>query len=376
MSLFIGAASVSAAQWELHTVVSPNAGGINSAVADDWNKDDHMDVLTTYGRKVMLHLGPDWKGKQVYEFKPGESRNRPRAACIHSCLMDVDGDGDSDLVGSNNTVFWLECPKDPLKQDWIYHNVDDEILGTHCLITGDVNKDGTLDLIANSGRTKDATKFPNSITWLEIPKNPRKAKAWKRHVFSENDAPGGSHYMGFGDVNGDGMPDIACGAKGGDKFPGGQWFAWWEQPKDGSTPWKKHMLSDNEPGASNIIPADLNGDGNVDYFASRGHGNGVLWFEGPDFKKHEIDPTIDYPHSLDLKDIDGDGDIDAATCGKEADGVVAWYENDGKANFTKHVIAKNQGSYDLRLIDMDGDSDLDLLIAGHSSKNVVWIEQK
>ena len=62
------------------------------------------------------------------------------------------------------------------------------------------------------------------------------------------------------------------------------------------------------------------------------------------------------------------------TCGKEIDGVVKWYENDGTGNFTSHLIGKDQGSYDTRTIDMDKDGDLDVLIAGYGSKNVVWYE--
>ena len=69
-----------------------------------------------------------------------------------------------------------------------------------------------------------------------------------------------------------------------------------------------------------------------------------------------------------------DGHIDAVACGKEANGVVAYYENGGEGMFTKHVIGENQGSYDTRTIDMDSDGDLDILIAGHASKNIVWFE--
>jgi len=288
--------------------------------------------------------------------------------------MDVDGDGDQDFIGSNNTVFWLECPDNPLAGPWKYRIVDDEILGTHCLVTGDVNRDGKPDLIANSGRAAKQTSIPNSLTWLEVPKNPRTAKSWIRHVFAKGDAPGGSHYTGFGDVNGDGLPDISCAAKGGDRFPGGQWFAWWEQSKDGKLPWKKHLLADKQPGATNILPADLDGDKHIDYFATRGHGQGVLWFKGPDFKLIEIDPKILVPHSLDLADLDNDGDIDAVTCSKDTVDVAAWYENNGKGQFTKRIIGRKQGSYDTRAIDMDADGDLDVLIAGHTSNNVVWFE--
>ena len=371
--LFPLLSTLAQAEWKKH-VVTEAKGMINSAVAADWNADGKIDVIASLDGKVVLFTGPDWKAHTLHDFRPGLSRNKPRSACIHSCLMDVDGDGDQDFIGSNNTVFWLECPDNPLAGPWKYRTVDDEILGTHCLITGDVNRDGKPDLIANSGRAAKQTSIPNSLTWLEVPQNPRTAKSWIRHVFAKGDAPGGSHYTGFGDVNGDGLPDISCAAKGGDRFPGGQWFAWWEQSKDGKLPWKKHLLADKQPGATNILPADLDGDKHIDYFATRGHGQGVLWFKGPDFKLIEIDPKILVPHSLDLADLDNDGDIDAVTCSKDPVDVAAWYENNGKGQFTKRIIGRKQGSYDTRAIDMDDDGDLDVLIAGHTSNNVVWYE--
>lgn len=201
------------------------------------------------------------------------------------------------------------------------------------------------------------------------------AKRWERHVFAKGDAPGLSHYLGFGDVNGDKRPDIALAAKGGPQaIKGtGDWFAWWEAPKDPRKTWKKHLLSDKEPGATNIQQADVNGDGKMDFIATRGHGQGVIWFEAPTWKKHTIHATLKFPHCLQVVDMDGDGDIDAATCAY-GDKKAVWFENDGKGNFKTHVIAMDQAAYDIRAVDMDKDGDLDLLIAGQFSKNVVWLE--
>jgi hypothetical protein len=193
-------------------------------------------------------------------------------------------------------------------------------------------------------------------------------------VFADRDAPGGSHYTGIADVNGDGLPDICCAAKGGEGFDGGEWFAWWEQLPGGKEPWKKHLLANNEPGATNIQPVDIDRDGAIDLVATRGHGRGTLVFRGPDFRMSQIDPTIEGPHCLVTADLDEDGDIDFATCGKEVDGVAAWYANDGSGEFTRHTIGNHQGAYDIRAVDMDGDDDLDLLIAGHVSDNIVWYE--
>jgi hypothetical protein len=76
---------------------------------------------------------------------------------------------------------------------------------------------------------------------------------------------------------------------------------------------------------------------------------------------------------LQVADIDGDGDLDAVTCAR-LDKLAVWYENDGRGQFTAHVVGRDQAAYDIRVIDMDRDGDLDFLIAGQSSANVVWYE--
>jgi hypothetical protein len=213
---------------------------------------------------------------------------------------------------------------------------------------------------------------PNSLTWLKVPSEVHTAKKWPRFVFGSGDAPGGNHYFGVGDVNGDGRLDVAIGAKG-KPFSGGNWFAWWANQADPKRPWRKTLIADNQTGATNIVPADLNGDGRTDFFATRGHGSGVVWFEAPDWKQHEVDPSLSAPHCLQVVDMDGDGDVDAATCARLSK-LAVWYENDGRGSFTPRVVGTDQAAYDIRTVDMDGDEDLDLLIAGESSANVVWYE--
>ena len=151
----------------------------------------------------------------------------------------------------------------------------------------------------------------------------------------------------------------------------GNWFAWWEAPRDPTGVWTKHLISDSEPGATNIHPADVNGDGQTDFVASRGHGQGVVWFEAPHWKRHDIHATLRGPHCLVVCDLDGDGDPDAATCAKD-DRLAVWFENDGRGQFTTHVVGRDQAAYDIRAVDIDGDGDLDLLVAGQASQNVVW----
>ena len=359
-------ASANAAEtpWKKH-VVHQGAQSL-TAVAGDFTKDGRPDIIANSADKTRLFVGPDWK-EIVLDATRGHD-------FIHSESFDVDGDGDLDFIGARyqpGLIIWLEQPDHPLTDAWPLRIASKELNGIHGLLKGDVNRDGKMDLIANSAQPVD-TSYPESLAWLSIPKAPRTAKNWDVHVFADKDAPGLSHYLGFGDVNGDARPDAATGAKGSPS-PVGNYFAWWEAPTDPTNVWKKHLIAEKQIGATNIHPGDVNNDGKADFIASRGHGNGVIWFEAPSWKEHAIHATLKEPHSLIALDMDGDGDLDAATCAY-GDKQAWWFENDGKGKFTNHLVANDQEAYDIRAFDMDQDGDLDLVIAGRASNNVAWYE--
>ena len=354
----------SATGWRKHVVFEGEQ--VQTAVAADFTGDGRVDVISNSGGKTRLFVGPSWREVIIGE---GEEQR-----FIHAEVMDPDRDGDPDFVAarySPGLIVWFERPEKPLTDAWKMHVIDREVDGIHGLLRGDIDGDGKLDLLANSAQPKGP--FANSLVWLRVPNDPR--QPWTRYVAANGDAPGLSHYLGVGDVNGDGRTDLASAAKGGKSaVPGtGDWFAWWEAPADPTKVWKKRLISSEERGATNIHPADVNGDGRTDFIASRGHGRGVLWFEAPDWEPHDMHETLFNPHCLVVTDMDGDGDVDAATCAFE-ERLAVWFENDGKGEFTTHTVGKDQAAYDIRAVDMDSDGDFDLLIAGQRSENVVWYE--
>lgn len=358
--------------WRKHLITQQ--GDCYTVVALDANGDKALDVIASFKGRVSLFLAPDWCEIVVHRYLSKEGGEG--AAAIHSEVIDVDGDGDMDWAGtlSHAAPIWLENPgrQHLVNRVWTPRIIDPDIVGIHCITRADIDNDGRADLIINNFEPDKG--LSDSMAWFSIPKQPLTAQRWDRHIFADKDARGGSHYMGAGDIDGDGWKEIAVGAKGR-PFADGNWFAFWKNPgKDGvKGPWKKVMLAENQEAATNILPCDVNGDGKVDWLASRGHSKGLLWFENPGWKIHQIDTEIRQPHSLTVFDHDGDGDTDAASCGYESK-WVRWYENDGKGKFTIHTLDDNQESYDLRTVDMDGDGDGDLLNAGRSSGNVVWYE--
>ena len=353
--------------WKKHLVCGNKGRTINTATAGDYTGDGKVDVITSYSGKVSLFIAPDWKETLLHALPGGTGQ------CIHSEGFDVDGDDDLDWLGSlaPGKPFWLENPG-IITESWTARLIDPDIRGIHCFLKADVDKNGRMDVIINNFLPEGP--LANSIAWFSIPESVKEAPHWNRHLFAKGDAAGGSHYFGFGDLDGDGWSEITVAAKG-KPFENGNWFAYWKNPgaEKNHQPWSRVTVAENETGATNILPGDINGDGQADFLASNGHGVGVFWFEGPDWKKHLIDDEMLSPHSLALADLDQDGDLDAASCGFESE-RLSIYLNDGKGTFERHDLDTAQQSYDLRTFDMDGDGDLDLLNAGRGSKNVAWYE--
>jgi len=356
-------------KWTKHVVFE--GAPCMTAVSGDFTGDGLIDIVCNAGTKTQLLVAPDWKPIML---------GSGNMDWIHSESMDVDGDGDLDVIGTPynpGRIVWLECPANPLTDRWNERLIDDQVNGVHGLLVGNVDNAGRLDLLATSAQPTEP--FPYSLVWYRIPKDPLTAERWERFVFAAGDAPGLSHYLGIGDINGDGLPDAASGAKGDSTKAGadGQWFAWWQAGKDPTQPWTKEMVSAKQPGATNIHPADVNGDGKMDLIASRGHGVGVVWFEretdSATWTEHTIDGDLREPHCLAAIDLDRDGDMDVATVAFGSERAM-WYENDGRGNFKSRLIGEKQQAYDIRVIDLDKDGDLDLVVAGRASNNVVWYE--
>ena len=214
---------------------------------------------------------------------------------INSKPVDMDGDGDLDVLGGSRfeaRMMWFENVSEGSVQ-FLQHrievtgrNAEPQHYGKH--LTGmdveftDLNQDGRLDLITSE------TVF--TLVWLEQPDDPK--KAWRIHRIGDT-APDSNDGIGLGDINDDGRIDVLTGTYSrpprdhdGSNVTAASpvsRIAWFENPGDLTWPWVRHDISRRKRGMyDKFISRDIDGDGDVDFFTTRGNSapyDGVLWLE-------------------------------------------------------------------------------------------------
>lgn len=175
-----------------------------------------------------------------------------------------------------------------------------------------------------------------------------------------------------GDLNGDGLLDIVIV-----KNLYGH-LLWFENPGPARIKelWRRYVLTTELPGAYSVDLADVDGDGDLDVAASSWVlGNQFAWFENDgtpgdgEWKKHNIETGVAETRSIRFADFDGDGDADLFGSAPGA-GRAMWYEQvnapaggSTRVGWKKHVIVSGPRPMHGDPIDMDGDGDVDVVLA-------------
>ena len=147
---------------------------------------------------------------------------------------------------------------------------------------------------------------------------------------------------------------------------------------------EERLIMDKYAYPYGIAAADLDGDGDMDVTsADAAPHNALYWFENDgkgQFKRHYI--QRDDPQRLErhaIGDIDGDGHLDVVIV-KNLYGHLLWFRNSGKPRdgqlWSRHVVTTDlAGAYDVALADFDGDGDLDVVGSGWRLGNqFAWFE--
>ena len=248
-------------------------------------------------------LGPDYTERHEFTAARSYSPISNFPEGMTYFAYDYTGDGWPDLLVTDSRPIYLFVNPRGENRRWDRYNVIPQAT-SELEVFGDVDGDGKPEVVyTGAGGTMCYAK-PD-------PANP--TAPWKEHKIS---APGlaGAHGMGIGDVNGDGRMDIVNNR------------GWWEQPATGAGdgPWKFHEAQFGTGGAEMGV-YDVNGDGLPDVVtALAAHGFGLAWFEQKrdaqgniTFTRHDImgdfasknagGVIFTEPHAAAFADMDGDG---------------------------------------------------------------------
>jgi FG-GAP-like repeat len=193
---------------------------------------------------------------------------------------DLSGDGRTDIVFLNG---WYECPVEgPFSGLWAYHP-DFDLPHASCpILVLDLDGDGDQDLIWGDGHNY-------GLYWHErLEPQSDGSTTWRQHLIDKKFSQ--AHCLAWVDIDQDGAPELITGMRyyahsGND--PGEQdevtlqYYDW----EASSRTWTKHFISRGPSGQGpgtglQINATDLDGDGWVDLVMPGKSGTHILWNRG------------------------------------------------------------------------------------------------
>lgn len=237
-------------------VFDPALSGVHDVVLADLDKDGRLDVLTMSDQNNLR-----WYRIPTDPRQPWTRVDIGPSVHAGIGVGDLDGDGDADVARSN---LWFENA-DAKGTSWRVHtnlpfgNPNKPFpLATHCQAV-DLDRDGDTDLVMSENEIR-----AGRIGWLENLDG--KGRAWRLHLLPQGDPAvrGAYHSLVVADFDNDGDPDIfSCEMEwiAGDRQP--RWFIWENRDGTGGQ-FVEHVILDARLGGHLVVAGDVDNDGDLD----------------------------------------------------------------------------------------------------------------
>jgi hypothetical protein len=143
--------------------------------------------------------------------------------------------------------------------------------------------------------------------------------------------------------------------------------------------WMRQNIDVDFGGARSVYAADIDGDTHMDVVGAAFNADDIAWWENDgdeNFTKHTIADNFDGATSVFAIDLDGDTDVDVLGAAFNADDIT-WWENDGSdpPSFTEHTIKGNfDGARSVFATDINGDGDIDVVGTAQTAGDILWWE--
>jgi len=242
--------------------------------------------------------------------------------------------------------------------------IDDQVSNPRTAIVADVDGDGDGDIIA-------AILADNDFVWYENDGSP--LPTFTKRVLAPNAR--GAREVWADDINGDGRMDILGAARADNAV-------YWYRNEGGSpATFTEFVIADDVLSSWSVYAADIDGDGDLDVTSAGRDDDRISWHENgggdsPTWTKHVIDTNARRAQKAFADDVDGDGDVDMLSASGAGD-EIAWYENDGAEDpsFTKHSLTTSANNAKwVWTADLDRDGDVDILAAAETEATIEWFE--
>jgi hypothetical protein len=325
----------------------------------DLNGDGNLDILLVKGRHwplISRVLLGDGKGHFPIAYNLCETPYRSYSGR----LVDIDGDGDLDVVLSNDApdpkVIYLNDGKGHFHLGSSYGRPEWE---TRNASVADLTGDGRSDIIV-ANRTD---KSPANYICLNQGKGRFGADCI---AFSQESAT----TITAADFNHDGLIDLAVPNR-----DGGQSYVYLASPNATFSSLKRVLFGPPDAEIRMAEAADLNGDGLLDIVAI-GERLGVAVYFGQKDGTFSAGMAIDNgkvtPYALAVGDLNHDGKVDIVVGNVEAPSTI--YFNDGSGrHYTPVHFGDNKGTvYGFAIADLDRDGLLDIAVARSDAPNAVY----